>query len=412
MWYVGCSTRSPRWWVRSPLALLLKASGPAAVLVAAAAASALAGVLVLRVRYEAPPRLTKAHAGTPVAEALEGIRVISTDRTLTMLTGLTTLQTFTRGALSVFSVVVAIKLLGAGAAGVGLLTAAVGAGAIIGSLSAALLVGHGGLARWFGIGVAAWGAPLAVIALLANLWSAILMLAIVGIGNALVDVGVFTLLARLTEDAVLARVYAAFEGIITLGVAAGAIATPALIAALGIRGALVAIAVVAPAGVVIYWRPLRVLDDRMQVQDADVALLRRLPMLRPLPTVTIEHLATRLTRAQLTAGTPVFEQGDQGDDFYVIEQGHADVLCDGRRIHVLESGEGFGEVALIRGCRRTATVRATTALTLRTLSRAAFVTAVTGYADSALVVDEVIAGHLSRASPGATPPSVDLPARD
>ncbi|MBV9800316.1 MAG: cyclic nucleotide-binding domain-containing protein [Solirubrobacterales bacterium] len=384
-------------------ALLLKASGPAAVLVAAAAASALAGVLVVGVRYEAPPRLTRARATSLLTKAVEGIRVIATDRTLTLLTGVTTLQTFTRGALSVFSVVVALKLLGTGAAGVGVLTAAVGAGAIVGSLAAAVLVGQGSLARWFGSGVALWGAPLAVIGLLAHLWSAILLLAIVGIGNALVDVGVFTLLARLTEDAVLARVYAAFEGIITLGVAAGAIAAPVLISALGIRGALVAIGVVAPAGVLACWRSLRVLDARVRVQDADVALLRQIPMIRPLPTVTIEQLATRLARAQIAAGVSVFEQGDQGDDFYVVERGRADVLCDGQRIGALESGEGFGEIALIRGGRRTASVRAKTALTLRTLNRSAFVTAVTGYSDSARVVESVITDHLSRAAPSPGP---------
>jgi len=114
-----------------------------------------------------------------------------------LLTALTSLQTFTRGALTVFAVVVGITLFGSGAAGVGVVTAAIGGGAILGSLAAALLAGRGGLARWFGIGVVLWGGPLAVIGVVAHLWSALIMLAIVGIGNALVDVGVFTLIARL-----------------------------------------------------------------------------------------------------------------------------------------------------------------------------------------------------------------------
>ena len=85
-------------------------------------------------------------------QTVEGLRAIVADRQLTLLTGLTTLQTFTRGALTVFSVVVSIELLGSGEAGVGVLTAAVGAGAVAGSLAVALLVGGGRLARWFGIG--------------------------------------------------------------------------------------------------------------------------------------------------------------------------------------------------------------------------------------------------------------------
>jgi hypothetical protein len=375
-------------------AVLLKASGPAAVLVAAATASALAAILATTLHYQAPPHLSGTPARNPLGQAIEGIRAISADRGLMLLTALTSLQTCTRGALSVFVVVVAIKLLGGGAAGVGVLTAAVGGGAILGSLAAALLVGRGGLARWFGIGVTLWGAPLAVIGLVAHLWSALLMLAIVGIGNALVDVGVFTLIARLADDAVLARVFAAFEGIITLGVAAGAIVAPVLISALGIRAALMLAGAVPPVAVLACWHALRVLDHRVRVRDVDVALLHGVPMLRPLPEATIEQLAARLTRVHVPAGALVFEQGDEGHDFYVIERGQADVIRDGQSISALEPGAGFGEIALIRDCRRTASVRATTALTLRALNRPVFVAAVTGYPQSAQAVDRVITSHL------------------
>jgi hypothetical protein len=380
-------------------AVLLKFSGPGAVFVAAAAGSALAAVLCVTVRYEAPPRLTGRGASAQWRQTLEGIHAIATDRALRLLTGLATLQTFTRGALTVFSVVLAIKLFGSGAAGVGVLTAAVGAGAILGSLSSVLLIGRASLARWFGIGVVLWGAPLALIGALAHLWAAIVLLAVVGIGNALVDVGVFTLLARLADDAVLARVFAAFEGIITLGVAAGAIVTPVLISALGIRPALVVVGVIAPAGVVACWRMLRVLDRRLRVRDVDIALLQRIPMLRPLPEVTIERLAARLTRTNLPAGVSVFEQGDQGSDFYVIERGRADVVGDGELIATLGPGDGFGEIALLRACRRTTSVRATTTLTLCRLHRRAFIAAVAGYSQSAHVADDVVAEHLGSFNP-------------
>jgi MFS family permease len=377
-------------------ALLLDLSGPASVFAAAAGASLLSTALVARVRYEAPPRIGAAPAARVLRQTLEGLRSIRADRQLALLTALTTLQTFTRGALTVFSVVVAIELLGIGEAGVGLLTAAVGAGAVAGSLAAALLVGGGRLARWFGIGVALWGAPLAGIGALPHEWAAVLMLAVVGIGNALVDVGAFTLPARLVDDAVLARTFAAFEAIITLGVGAGAIATPLVIDALGIRSALVAIGVAAPLAVLASWRALRALDARVRVQDADIALLQRVPMLRPLPEACIEQLAAGLRRASLPAGTVVFAQGDDGDDFYVVERGEANVIGDGRRIGRLGPGDGFGEIALLRSCRRMASVEAVTALTLCAVSRDRFVAAVTGYSRSATAAEEVIAGHMTR----------------
>jgi hypothetical protein len=387
---------------------LLKASGPAAVLAAAAALSALAAMLAMKLRYEAPPRLARAPAGAALAQAVEGIRAIAADRTLSLLTALTTLQTFTRGALTVFSVVVAINLLGSGGAGVGVLVAAVGAGAVVGSLLAALLVGRGGLARWFGTGIALWGAPVVAISVLVHWGPVIALLAMVGIGNALVDVGVFTLIARLADDAMLARVFAAFEGIITLGVAAGAFIAPVLISALGIRGALVVCGAIAPAGACASWHALGALDNRVRVRDSDVALLQGIPMLRPLPEATIEQLAARMGDTRVQAGTSVFEQGEPGDEFYVIEQGEAEVFRDGQSIRLLDPGEGFGEIALIRECPRTATVRARTPLALRTLSHAAFVTAVAGYTPSARAADQVITRHLSHVSPRPLPESPEV----
>jgi len=57
-----------------------------------------------------------------------------------------------------------VVLLGApGGPGVGVLNAAVGAGGVLGSLVAFTLVRRGGLATWFGIGIALFGAPLALI---------------------------------------------------------------------------------------------------------------------------------------------------------------------------------------------------------------------------------------------------------
>ena len=384
-------------------ALLLKLSGAGAVFVAASALSALAAALIVTLRYETPPRLTSIPARS-LRAAMEGLQVIASDRRLTLLTTLGTFQTLTRGALSVFSVVVAIKLLGSGGAGVGVLTAAIGVGALVGSLTAALLIGRGGLARWFGVGVVLWGAPLIGLGALPRVWSAMLVLALVGVGNALVDVGAFTLLGRLADDVVLARVFAAFEGIITLGVAAGALAAPLLIGALGIRPALAVIGALAPTAVLVCWRGLRSLDHDMHVRDADVALLQGIPMLRTLPQVTIEQLAAGLSRMQLPAGGFVFEQGDHGDDFYVIETGHADVVGDGQIIRELGPGDGFGEIALLRGCRRTTSVSARTPLAVCAVSRAAFVAAVAGYSASAGVVDALIVDQLSRFSPGEDHP--------
>jgi hypothetical protein len=386
-------------------AVLLALSGPGAVFGAAAAASALSAALCTRMRYETPPRVTESVPGGTLRETLDGLRSIVADRGLLLLTALATLQTFTRGALTVLSVVVAFKLLGIGASGVGVLNAAVGAGAVLGSFSAALVVRTGQLGRWLGIGVALWGLPLAAIGAFPHEWAAIVMLAVIGIGNAFVDVGAFTIPARLVDDAVLARAFAAFEAILTLGVAAGAIATPGLITALGTRSALVVVGAITPVAVLAGWHGLHALDQRLRVRDADIALLQGVAMLRPLPATTIEQLAAVLERTTIAAGTYVFEQGDVGDDFYVIEGGQADVVGDGRTIRTLGPGEGFGEIALLRRCRRTTSVLASSDLTLGRINQRRFVMAVGGYSPSTNIADDVVAGHLTRFSPDAAAPS-------
>jgi hypothetical protein len=111
---------------------------------------------------------------------------------LALFIGLGMSQTFTRGALTVFTVAVALDLLRTGEPAVGTLTAAIGAGAVIGSLAASLRVSSRRLAQWFGIGVALWGLPIALIPLFPSQAAALTLQACVGVGNALVDVGLFT----------------------------------------------------------------------------------------------------------------------------------------------------------------------------------------------------------------------------
>ena len=110
-------------------------------------------------------------------------------------------------------VVVAIDVLGVGDAGVGVLTAAVGAGAVIGSLAVSLFADGRRLAAMLGVGVALWGLPLAVVGVVPREGVILPMLAAVGVGNAMVDVGIFTLPPRLVPDAVLARLFGALESL-------------------------------------------------------------------------------------------------------------------------------------------------------------------------------------------------------
>jgi len=364
-------------------AVLLAASGPAAVFAACSAASLAAGLVVVGLPYDAPPRADPDGRGG--REMLRGFATIAGDRRLSLITALGLVQTFTRGCLTVFAVVVAIDLLDTGDAGVGVLNAAVGAGGVLGSLFAFGLVRRGGLASWFGLGIALFGAPLALIGVVPERAAAIVLLAVVGTGNALIDVGGFTLLARLADETVLARMFAGFEAILTLGVAVGGLFAPLLIDLLGVRLALVGVGVIAPVAVAASWPALRRLNAGMRVRDADIEILREVRMLGALPAATIEQLGAGLTHAEFAPSETVFEQGERGDRFYVVESGRAEVIRGGRVVNTLGRGEGFGEIALLNDEPRTATIRACADANLRVgvLQRRAYLTAVTGYPASA-----------------------------
>src|SRR5439155_12828869 len=143
------------------------------------------------------PRHSRPVSGGGAGQVIEGLRAVGADPGLRLIAKLGFVQTFLRGCATVLAVVVAIDLLGGGDADVGMLNAAIGLGAVAGSLMASTVAWNGRHARCLGIGVALWGTPLAVIAGVPEAWTALLLFAAFGFDNALVDVGGFTLLARL-----------------------------------------------------------------------------------------------------------------------------------------------------------------------------------------------------------------------
>jgi MFS family permease len=381
-------------------AVILEFADVAAVFAVASAASLAAAAVLLRLRYDAPPRPAAPQGAHLMADVAEGVRAIVGNRDLAMFTGLGMAQTFTRGALTVFTVVVALDLLHSGEPGVGTLTGAIGAGAVIGSLIASLLVGSRRLAQWFGIGVALWGLPVALIPLFPRQATALSLLACVGIGNALVDVGLFTLMARLAPDEVLARVFGLFESLITLAVGLGALIASLLIEWTSVSVALVIVGALCPSLVVLAWPRLRHLDRYIGELDAEIGLLHGVPMFQPLPLPAIEQLARGLEPVHVPAGQAVFRQGDPADKFYVIEAGGADVVGDGRVLTKLGPGDGFGEIALLRRVPRTATVRAASDLELQALTCNRFLPVVTAFPPSAREAGAEVEEMLDRFSPG------------
>jgi MFS family permease len=379
--------------------LLLATADPAALFAAVAVLCLASAVAVVGLPYES--RLDAAPPVRPalLREAVDGARAVAANPDLRLLFGLGFAQTIVRGALTVYTVVVAIDILDTGDAGVAALSAAIGVGGLLGSFAVSLLVGSRHLGVWLGLALALWGAPIAVLGASPTEAAGYALLATVGLANAVVDIPFFTLPVRLAPDAVLARAFGVFEALVALGVGLGSVLAPALLTALGVRGALVATGVVLPVLALLCGPRLVALDLRLGVREAEIAVLRDVPVLRQLPVPSIEQLARRLRQATVPAGTAIVRQGEPGDAYFVLASGRAEVVGDGTVVGTLGPGDGFGEIALLHDVLRTATVRACSEVTVFELERGDFLDAVAGFNPSADAVRDVVAGHLANFRP-------------
>jgi CRP-like cAMP-binding protein len=71
-------------------------------------------------------------------------------------------------------------------------------------------------------------------------------------------------------------------------------------------------------------------------------------------------------------GTVLIDEGTGGDEFYVIVEGHVEVLQGGEVVNTLGPGQFFGEVALLGHATRNATIRAATPVRLLLLPARSF----------------------------------------
>ncbi len=379
--------------------LLLAAAGPGVVFLVTGAAMLWSALLIARIGPSAEPR-DERETVSVLDEFLAGFRTIARERRMRLLVGLFSAQTFVDGMLSVLIVVIALKLLDTGQAGVGFLNSAVGVGGLLGALAAAALVGRRRQAADFGLGIFIWGVPIALVAIWPNQVFVLVLLAVVGIGNTIVDVSGMTLLQRSAPDEVLARVFGVLESIMLFTVALGAIAAPLLLNWLGTRGALIVAGSLLPLVVIPAWPRLNAIDRAAEVPVERLEILRSNPIFAPLPGSTLEQLAGALEEARAPAAEEIVRQGEPGDRFYLIKEGTLDVYIDGDVVQSLGPGDSFGEIALLRDVPRTATVTARTEAAVYSLDRRHFLAAVTGFGPSLSAAEGVIGMRLGTGRAG------------
>jgi hypothetical protein len=364
----------------------------------AVAALLLAASLVTLVPLERQRRAAGVTAEAPAREhdgLLAGFGHLARTRRPRLIAGLYLSHTLALGGLTVLVAVLALEGLDLGQPGVGILTAAMGAGGVAGSLAALGLVAHPRLARMLVSGVLVWAVATALLGVAPQLALVVALLATTGVSNAVVDVTALTLLQRVVPGRLLARVLGVVEGIWwgTLGV--GGLLASLLAEGIGVELALVVLGATLATLAVLLHRPLSAIDAEITVPRQRLETLLRDPILGPLPTTELEQVASGATEIVAAPGELVVRIGDVGEHYYAIVDGVVEVANATTRRR-LGTGEGFGEIALLRDVTRTATVTAVEPTILTVVGRPTFLAAVRGHQRSAAVAEALAHERLAR----------------
>ncbi len=285
---------------------------------------------------------------------------------------------FVFGGLGVLTVVIATDILREGAAGTGALNAAIGIGGLVGALAAGVLVLRRRLALPLIAGGLAMVIGIAALGLTSSLALAAVALAAACLGSSIVDIVSLTLLQRLVPDTARGRAIGVIETISIGAYAAGSLILPIAAAPLGLPlllGACAAACLASIAAGVVILGPGA---GRESTISPAAARFVSLPVFAGLSPARLEAAAMRLRPENVPAGTAVIRQGDVADRLYFIVDGTCDVsqtaAAWGSAQHLRTMGpdELFGEIGLLTGAPRSATVTATTDADLLTLDGADF----------------------------------------
>jgi CRP/FNR family transcriptional regulator, cyclic AMP receptor protein len=130
--------------------------------------------------------------------------------------------------------------------------------------------------------------------------------------------------------------------------------------------------------------------------------LEAVPLFSGCSKKELQTIARAVKDIDHPAGTVIAREGEPGIGLFVIEEGDADVTIGGRKKASLGPGDFFGEIALLDGGPRTATVTATTDVKLLGLTEWVFRGLMQEHPAIAIKTLEAMAGRLRSVTKSAT----------
>ena len=383
--------------------ILLLAGSPEAAIALNAATFLVSAVMVWRIDVRS--------AGDPNAEVesvrqqvAAGLRALIGSSDLMLLTLISLGFTVTFGMEIVLFPFIANDLLGIGPDGLGWVLAASGLGGVLGTWVAGRLAERAATARLLVASAIFTALPLLSLIVIREPAIAFIVLLGEGVGFVVGDVISTTTIQRVAPRGILGRLFGLFATLFVVGILLGNVLAGALIPFIGLRPTMaVASGLLVLAALVCLPRAAaldRIATKRVASLAARVDFLENVRIFDGASRATLESAAASSSDEHITSGTIIVREGEVADAFYVIADGTVLVTPVGRE---LGPGDYFGEIGVLEGIPRTATVTATTEGTIYRIEPDAFVAALNEAPVGMRRLADTLAGRLASTRPDHQP---------
>ena len=277
-----------------------------------------------------------------------GAGILLHDPRLRTVVTVTTMRAMVRAAWMAMAVVAATGFLGMGTAGVGTLAAAAGAGTLLSVPVGQALGSSPHLGRALVAALLLMGGAMIGIATFASPALAVVGIAVWGFAGGIGDLAAASLQPRITSGSELARTIALTETLREASEGLALALVPATIVLFGPRGGVAAVGAVAVVVAILVWPRAADVDALAHRTLHVLERLRATATFAPLGLAELSRLAQAVEERPAWPGDVVVREGDRSAcEYYVLDEGYAEVMVGGVPTRTLPPGFGFGETALM-----------------------------------------------------------------